>query len=271
MDDIDRFLEEDLNNEGDITSENLFNNEKAKANIIAKQNCILAGRGEVETIFKKTGAKTIFFKKDGEKVKNKTIIAEINGPIKSILKGERLALNFLGKMSGIATETNKLVKKCKKNNPKIQIAATRKTTPGFRKYEKKAVKIGDGETHRYGLFDAVMIKDNHIKSIGSVKKAIKKIKQNVKNKTIEIEVENEKDAITAAEMKVDVIMLDNMLPKEVEKIAKKIKKIDKNILIEISGGITPENIIEYSPYADRISLGYLTHSTKSKDFSLEII
>jgi len=133
MDDIDRYLKEDIGIEGDITSENLFNDENAKAKIISKENCIIAGLDELQIIFKKTGAKTELKVKDGDNVKKNKIIAEITGPINSILKGERLALNFISKMSGIASETNKLTKKCKKINQNIQIAATRKTTPGFRK------------------------------------------------------------------------------------------------------------------------------------------
>lgn len=270
MDDIERYLLEDLGKKGDITTDNLFTNETAEAFIIAKEKCIIAGLEEIKNVFKKTGASTQLFVKDGDFVKEKTIVAKIKGPARSILKGERLALNIIGRMSGIATETKKLVDICKKINPYVKIAATRKTTPGFRKYEKKAVIIGGGEPHRYGLYDAVLIKDNHIKLIGSIEKAIKKIKENVKNKIIEVEVENEKDALLAAKLDVDIIMLDNFNPKTAEIVSKKIRKINSDILIEISGGINPENITKYAKFADRISLGYLTHSIKNKDFSLEI-
>ena len=136
--------------------------------------------------------------------------------------------------------------------------------------KKKLLKLG-GEPHRFGLFDAVMIKDNHIKLIGSVEESIKITKTKVKSKIIEVEVENEKDAITAAKMNVDVIMLDNLIPKNAKKIAEEIRIINNEILIEISGGITPNNISYYAPFADRISLGYLTHSVKNKNFSLEIL
>ncbi len=189
MDEIDRYLMEDLDNLGDITSDSLFSDEIARAKIISKENCIVAGLDEAKIVFNKLGSKMIFFKKDGDYIEKNTLVAEIKGPARSILTGERLALNFICKMSGIATETKKLVELCKSKNPKIKIAATRKTTPGFRKFEKKAVEIGGGEPHRFGLFDAVMIKDNHIKVIGSVGKAIKKIKENVKDKIIEVEVE----------------------------------------------------------------------------------
>jgi len=271
MDDISRFLSEDLKDEGDITSKSLFTTEKGKAVIIAKEDCVIAGLEEAKEVFKNTGAKTKTRSKDGDFVKRNTIIAEIDGTLISILTAERLALNFLAKMSGISTETKKLIDRCKKINPRVTVAATRKTTPGFRKYEKKAVILGGGEPHRYGLYDAAMIKDNHIKGVGSVKKAIEKIKQNIKNKTIEVEVENENDAITAAKLKVDVIMLDNFSPKKAKIITKKIREINPNILIEISGGVNKENIVKYASFADRISLGYITHSIRSIDFSLEVI
>ena len=271
MDEIDIYLNEDLGEEGDITSQSLFTDEKGKGQIIAKDNCVVAGLKETEIIFKKVGANTKSLVKDGGQAKKGTVVAEINGPIQSILKGERLSLNMMGKMSGIATETKKLVDMCKKINPDIKIAATRKTTPGFRKYEKKAVVLGGGEAHRYGLFDAVMIKDNHIKAVGSVKKAINVINQKITNKTIEVEVENEHDALSAANMKVDVILLDNFDFETAKNLTKKIRSINPDILIEISGGITPENIIEYVSFAGRISLGYLTHSVKNIDFSLEIM
>ena len=270
MDDIDRYLQEDLGEGGDITSDSLFTNEKVEACIIAKENCVVAGLEEAKMVFERTGAETKLLVKDGGFVKEKIIVAEIKGPTHSVLKGERLALNFICRMSGIATETKRLVDMCRAINPQVTIAATRKTTPGFRKYEKKAVVLGGGEAHRFGLYDAVLIKDNHIKCVGSVEEAIRRVKQKVHDKIIEVEVENEQDALIAAKMKVDVIMLDNFAPETGELAAKRIREIDSDILIEVSGGITPDNIVKYASFADRISLGYLTHSIKSKDFSLEI-
>jgi nicotinate-nucleotide pyrophosphorylase (carboxylating) len=152
----------------------------------------------------------------------------------------------------------------------VTIAATRKTTPGFRIFEKKAILLGGGEPHRYGLYDAVLIKDNHLRIIGSVEEAIETVKSKIQNKIIEIEVENESDALSAAKMNVDVIMLDNLNPHAGKIIARKIREINPGILIEVSGGITRDNIDKYALFADRISLGYLTHSIKNKDFSLEI-
>ena len=271
MDDIDIFLKEDLGNEGDITSDSLFNNEIAEANIISNENCVIAGLEELKNVFKKTGAETKLFVKDGDFIKKNQIIVEIKGPILSILKGERLSLNFISKMSGIATETKKLIDICKEINPNILIAATRKTTPGFRKYEKKAVILGGGDAHRYGLYDVVMIKDNHIKFSGSISVTIDKIINKIKNKKIIVEVENKKDALIAAKKKIDVIMLDNFKPYDAEITTKEIRKINDKIMIEISGGINKNNILKYASFADRISLGYLTQNVKAKDFSLNII
>jgi len=270
MDDIDRYLQEDLGEEGDITSDALFTDEGAHAFIIAREPCIVAGLEEAKIVFEKTGAETQLKVNDGDFVKEKTVVAEINGSIRSILKGERLVLNFIGRMSGVATETKKLVDMCRVINPKLTVAATRKTTPGFRRFEKKAVVLGGGEPHRMGLYDAVMIKDNHLQRIGSVEEAIKRVHEKVHNKIIEVEVENESDALTAARMNVDVIMLDNFDVEFGKHVAKKIREINPKVLIEISGGVTPKNIAGYASFADRVSLGYLTHSVKSKDFSLGI-
>ena len=263
MDDIERFLREDLGKNGDITSDALFTKETARAIIIAKEDCTIAGLDEATRVFKKTGANTKPLVKDGSAVKKGATVLEVKGPVRAILKGERLALNIIGRMSGIATETKTLVERCRTINPKVTIAATRKTTPGFRSFEKKAVILGGGEPHRQGLFDAVLIKDTHLKIIGSVEEAIKKAQAKTHKKTIEIEVENEQDALIAAQMNVDAIMLDNIDPRLAEIIARKIRQINPHILIEVSGGITRENIEQYASYADRISLGYLTQDRKS--------
>jgi len=270
MDDIDRYLWEDLEKDGDITSDALLKNEKACATIIAKEACVVAGLEEARRVFQKTNGTAFLLVKDGTSVRKGSRVLEIHGSAKAILKGERLALNFIGRMSGIASETRLLVDRCRKINPSVSIAATRKTTPGFRAYEKKAVILGGGEPHRYGLYDGVLIKDNHLKLVGSVREALRRVQEKAPHKTIEIEVENEKDALVAAKGNTDVIMLDNIPPRKGEAITRKIRQINPHILIEVSGGITRDNIMHYAAYADRISLGALTHSVKSKDFSLEI-
>ena len=244
-------------------------NKKVTAKIISNQNGILSGAEEVRFLLR--SKIQISAKKEGKHIKKGEVIMTLRGNVTDIFLYERTILNVLQRMSGIATETRKYVKICKSINPKLTIAATRKTTPGFRKFEKKAVEIGGGESHRFGLYDEVMIKDNHIKLIGSVGEAIKKVREKIKDKIIEVEVENEEDAITAAKFNVDVIMLDNFDPKSGEIVTKKIREINPDILIEISGGVNPSNIKNYVLFADRISLGYLTHSVKSKDCSLEIL
>jgi len=270
MDDIERFLMEDLGSVGDITSKALFTDESGDAEIIVKESCVVAGITELEEVFHRTGAKTKILVRDGIKVKKNTCIAKISGSMISILSGERLTLNILGRMSGIATQTRQIVDLCKELNPKISIAATRKTTPGFRKYEKKAVEIGGGESHRFGLFDAVLIKDNHIHRIGSIQTAISRITENISNKTIEVEVKNEQDALLAAQTKVDWIMLDNFQALDAKKTALKIREINSSVFIEVSGGITLNNCLSYATFADRISLGFLTHTIQNIDFALNM-
>jgi nicotinate-nucleotide pyrophosphorylase (carboxylating) len=270
MDDISRFLAEDLNKEGDITSDALFTNEHAQGVIIVKEPCMVAGLEEISKVFHRVHVHIKLRVSDGSFVQKGCVVAVVSGKVRSILKVERVALNILGRMSGIATETNSLVKLSRTINPEVTIAATRKTTPGFRSYEKKAVVLGGGEPHRQGLYDVFMIKDNHLKIFGSVEIALKKVMCKKKGKTIEIEVENEKDALTAAQYPINVIMLDNFPPQNAKKVTHKIRKINPKILIEVSGGITRKNITKYAGFADRISLGYITHSVQNKDFSLEI-
>jgi nicotinate-nucleotide pyrophosphorylase (carboxylating) len=270
MDDILYFLKEDFKEIGDITSDTLFSNETGEGIIFNKSDCILAGLSEAKEVFKQTGAKLKSLKKDGVPLAKNTNIATVSGSLRSILSGERLALNILGRMSGIATTTKKLIDICQPFNKSIQIAATRKTTPGFRKYEKKAVVIGGGITHRMGLYDAILIKDNHLKALGSVKKAIEIVRIKNNHIPIEIEVENEEDALIAAKYSVNIIMLDNFPPSKAKRLAGKIKKLNPSIKIEISGGINFENIHKYAPFSDIISVGMLTHSIKNVDFSLEI-
>lgn len=267
MENIERFLREDLNEKGDITSDALLGDEEGKARIIAKESCILAGLEEAGNVFSELGMAVNFLKNDGDRAKAGDVVMEIKGKARSILSGERLALNIISRMSGIATLTNELVNICRKKNPKIKIAATRKTTPGFRKYEKKAVAIGGGMPHRMGLYDGVIIKDNHLVYL-SIREAIRKAKEKI-DLPIEVEVESIDDAIIAAEEKADIIMLDNMPPVKGKVAAREVRSINPAVKIEVSGGITPENIANYT-FADIISLGWLTHSVKSKDFSLEI-
>lgn len=264
------YLPEDLG-KGDVTTEALVSDVEARANLIAKDDCILAGSEEATRIFEHQGLRLRHFARDGETVRPGTVIMEISGSARAILRTERLALNFIMRMSGIATLTGQLVGKCRPINPDIKIAATRKTTPGFRKYEKKAVELGGGIRHREGLYDQILIKDNHLKFTESVSDAVKKARESGLSDIVEIEVVDIAGAREAAEAGADIIMLDNMQPDLAKETAQAIRDINPEIEIEISGGVTPENITSYAEFADRISLGWLTHSARACDFSIEII
>lgn len=264
-----RFLAEDLG-KGDITS-NLLPRKKIKAHIIVKQDCILAGINHVKEIFYLKGCKTRIIKKDGNKVKSNQIVCEITGSVQSILGCERTALNLLSRMSGIATKTRNLSRKIHVINPKIKLYSTRKTAPGLRFFDKDAVKIGGGEKHRMSLDQMIMIKDNHIATVGSISRLILKAKK--KYKKIEVEVENQEDALLAASTGANIIMLDNFSPKEIISTVNQLKKskFRSKVKIEASGGITEKNIASFAKTGiDMISVGKITNSVSGIDFSLEI-
>lgn len=271
---IKEYLAEDLGF-GDITTETILEDEwVAKAEIIVKEEGIVAGIEEAVTIFKMGDCRTQILLQDGETVKPQTVILQIEGSAKTILERERVALNILMQMSGIATATRHLLSMVRKVNPKIRVTATRKTTPGFRYFEKKAVKLGGGDTHRLRLDDCVLIKNNHLKFVPTVSQAVKKVLDNVSfTKKVEIEVESVSQAIEAVEAGADIVMLDNMPPTEIQKTLKAIqsKGIRRQILIEASGGITIKNIVDYAKTGiDILSLGSLTHSAQAIDISLRI-
>jgi nicotinate-nucleotide pyrophosphorylase (carboxylating) len=271
--DVAYFIKEDIDI-ADITSEVLLSEEEAKGQILSKQDCVVAGIEEAQEVFTYFGLNVQSKFSDGEWISKQDVILTVEGRAKDILAGERLALNFLGRMSGIATETRKLKDKCRKINSNVQIAATRKTTPGFRIFEKKAVMLGGGSPHRMRLDDAFLIKDNHLKLVSGVEEAVRLAKASdaaYQGKKVEIEVENATDAKKAALAGADIVMLDNMSPEEAKSAYLSIKELNSDITVEISGGITPENIEKYAEYADMISLGYLTHSIKAMDFSLELV
>ncbi|MFQ6107579.1 MAG: carboxylating nicotinate-nucleotide diphosphorylase [Thermoplasmata archaeon] len=262
------FLKEDIGH-GDITSEALIGDVDARARITAKEDCVLAGLEEAKTIFDHLGVQTESSCRDGQRIESGIAVLRLEGGAKRILAGERVALNFLMRMSGIATLTHELVRRCHERNPNVSVAATRKTTPGFRYFEKKAVRLGGGDPHRFRLDDAFLIKDNHLKIVGSVKEAIKRAKAGHFNKKVEIEVEAEEEALEAAGAGADIIMLDNMPPDVGRAVAERVRQISP-CTIEVSGRINPQNIVEYADFADVISLGWITHSVRAIDFSLEI-
>lgn len=268
-DDIARFLREDIGR-GDITTEALIGNEKAIGIIRAKSKCVVAGLVEANHVFEHMGLVAEMLVQNGDIVEPGTAVMRVRGQARKILTAERLALNFIMQMSGIATTTRELKDRAKTVNPNIRVAGTRKTTPGFRQYEKRAIIAGGGDPHRFGLDDGILIKDNHLKIVGSIAEAIRRAKKFSFSKKIEIEVETAEEAEEAARSGVDVVLMDNMTPEQVKEAAKRVKGVDEKIMIEISGGIKPETIAAYAPYADIISAGYITHSAPAADFSMEI-
>jgi len=261
----------------DVTTETLIPEDvKAKAVILSNQAGVIAGIKEASMIFRTFNIRVRSALTDGSRVeKPGTVIMEVEGPAKPILTCERVVLNILMKMSGVATMTAKFVEKARMVNPKVVIACTRKTTPGFRYFEKMAVKIGGGDTHRFRLDDMVLIKDNHIKIVGSVRRAVEKARETVSfSKKIEVEVSSLLDAIEACEAGADIVMLDNMPPKEVKHVIDELesKGLRDKVLVEVSGGINLDNIQNYaSTGVDVISVGMLTHSAPALDLSLELV
>jgi len=267
---IEQALLEDIGT-GDITTEFIIpSNLKAKGIIKTSEEGVVAGLDIACLVFQKLDSEIIFQEKtkDGKKVARGKELAEITGPARTILKGERVALNFLQRMSGIATITSKFCQEVK--DFPVRIVDTRKTTPGLRILEKYAVHMGGGYNHRFGLYDAVLIKDNHIAVAGGIKSAVNSVRKQISHTVkIEVEVENLSQLQEALEMKVDIVMLDNMsldMMREAVNIAK------GKVLIEASGGITLDNVREVAQTGvDLISIGALTHSVKSLDISMEII
>ncbi len=262
-------LKEDIGH-GDITSESIFpENHKSTAVVKAKQDLTVCGERVVEG-FKKFFPETEFviFKKDGEEVKNGDIIYSLSGKTVDLLKLERSFLNFIQRLSGIATATKKFVKELKGSG--IKVLDTRKTTPGMRSLEKYAVKTGGGFNHRFGLYDGVLIKENHIKAAGSIKKAVDLCRKNVHHLIkIEVEVENLKQLEEALKAEADGVLLDNMSVGEIEK-ACELKK-EYNFFIEVSGGITVEKLKNLKNLdIDYISSGAITHSAGIVDLTMLI-
>ena len=260
-------LNEDLFPSGDITSELLNKRLVKRVKLIVNENGILGGIDFAKETFKLIDKKIKFIskKKEGSKIKKGSTIALIDGNLKNILTGERVALNFLSHISGIATGTNKFVKKI---GNKSKICCTRKTIPNLRVLQKYGVKLGGGKNHRFNLSDEFLIKDNHIASEKNFENIIKKAIKNKNGRKITVEVDSIKQLKKIMGLKFDTVLLDNMKP-QILKTA--VKLINKKYETEASGGVNLKNIKKISDTGvDRISIGYLTHSVTALDFKLEI-
>ena len=269
-----RFVEEDVGH-GDVTTfYTVPAGTIAVAIVVSKEKGVIAGVEEAITFLESFGLQAKALVEDGSKVSRRTQILHIEGDAATLISIERTLLNLLSRMSGIATSTNRLLEKIRRAGFKTQVACTRKTVPGLSYFDKKAVIIGGGDTHRWGLDDMVLIKDNHAAIAGGVKKAVERVQERVSfSKKIEVEVKNVNDALEAARVGVDIIMLDNFTPKKAKDAvdALKKKRLRGKVLVEASGGITEHNVLEYAATGvDILSLGEITHSIKALDISLEI-
>jgi len=263
---IEQFLLEDIG-EGDLSSIHIFPmHERTTGKVLAKADGVIAGTDLIEITYKllHDDIKVTLHVKDGETVQAGQLLAAVEGPVQVLLSGERVMLNLLQRMSGIATLTSKAVETL--NDEKIKLVDTRKTMPGLRLFDKYAVTCGGGSNHRFGLYDAVMLKDNHIAYAGSIKNAVDSLRNKLGHMVkIEVETENKDQVLQAIEAGADVIMFDNRTPDEIKEF---VKLVPETIVTEASGGITLDNLASFQNCGvNVISLGCLTHSAKALDIS----
>lgn len=266
-----RFIEDDAP-KGDITSDVIIPDVSCRAVIRAEQNGIVAGLAEAEALFSHFGVAVKRERTDGDTVAPGDVLVSLEGRAKPILLVERTALNIIGRMSGIATQTRAFSAVVWAKNPSCRVAATRKTCPGFGALDKKAVLIGGGDPHRANLSEGFLIKDNHL-AIVPLSDAIRKARAYSAYKKIEVEVENADDAVSAAESGADIVMLDNMTPGQVADTLAILKHagMRERITIEVSGGIDETTLAEYAMSgADVISMGALTHTVRNFSVTLEL-
>jgi nicotinate-nucleotide pyrophosphorylase (carboxylating) len=260
---------------GDITTASIVPlGTIVEAEVIPKEAGVAAGVEEASVFLESLGLDVKTLVTDGEKIQVKKAIIKVSGDARTLLSAERTLLNVLSRMSGIATATRNIVEKLRHAGRETKVACTRKTAPGLLYFDKKAVLAGGGETHRLHLDDMILIKDNHIEIVGSVEKAVKIARESASpSKKVEVEVTKLGDVLLAIKAGADIVMLDNFSPKQIEKAMTLLKrnKLRGKVLVEASGGITGDNVLEFaSTGVDLVSLGELTHSAKALNMSLEI-
>ena len=245
---------------------------KVEAEIISKSDGVLAGIEVAKIGFEMVNVDVVKSLRDGDRIRAGDVVMRVIGDSEKLFSCERTILNILMRMSGIASATAELLRLARSVNKKVRIAGTRKTTPGFRIFEKMAIEIGGGDPHRFSLSDCVLIKRNHIIVAGGLIEAIRFAKEKSSfTKKIEVEVSKPEEAILVAK-EVDAIMLDNFSVDEVEKTMNLLREEGIDVLVEVSGGITPENVVAYARSGvDVISSGYITHSARALDFSLRVL
>ncbi len=270
-----KFVEEDVG-QGDITTSlTIPSGTIVEAKVLVKESGVIAGIEEAMVFLESFGLQVNPLVSDGSKMRQKTVILIIVGDARTLLSIERTLLNLLSRMSGIATATSRLVEKVRRAGHKTRVACTRKVAPGLSYFDKKAVVIGGGDTHRLHLDDMILVKDNHLAVVGGIGAAVRKVREAVSfSKKVEVEVSTVEDALKAVEVGVDIVMLDNFTSKQVETTIGLLenKRLRDKVLVESSGGITEKNILEFAAAGvDIISLGEITHSAKPLDMSLEIV
>jgi len=269
-----RFAEEDIGH-GDVTTSQIVPpGTVVKAEIIAKEKGIVAGLEEAFVFTETFGLQAKALVEDGSEISEKTRVLQVQGDAATLLSIERTLLNLLSRMSGIATATNRLVEKLRRAGYQTRVASTRKTAPGLSAFDKKAVMIGGGDAHRWGLDDMILIKDNHISIAGSVKQALEKVRRKASfSKKVEVEVTGVGQVLEAVNAGADIVMLDNFASKQARKAIDLLKKskVRDRVMVEASGRITEQNILEYAAAGvDIVSLGAITQSVQALDMSLEI-
>lgn len=273
LDKIIKYMLDEDEGFGDVTSNAVVEEGKiVNAYIISKDEGILAGINIIRDLFEEYGVKVKFWLTEASKISKGDLLLAIEGDARTILLLERTALNLIMRMSGVATAANHYVNLV--DNSSVRVAGTRKTSPAIGKFDKYALKVGGADTHRFSLDDMVLIKDNHIAACGTPLETLLKAKENTSfSKKIEIEVETLDDAVDCVENGADIVMLDNMNASQVKEVLDKLNELNirQNSLIEVSGGITEDNISDYAGLGvDIISIGALTHSSRSLNFSLKI-
>jgi len=270
---IREMLAEDIGS-GDVTSEAIVAPEvRAQAEIVAKQSGVLAGVAEACMAFGEMGVRAEPTKSDGQKVKAGEVVMRLEGLARGILAAERVALNLLMRMSGVATATREMTERVKKVSPKVVVAATRKTAPLLTYFDKRAVQVAGGEPHRYKLDEQVLIKDNHLRLVGSVAQAVIQSREAGVKKRVEVEVSKPEDACEAARAGADIVMFDNMNPAEIKRAIKALERegLRNRVTLEASGGIDPSNVGDFAATGvDMISSSYMTMRAPALDMSLEV-
>lgn len=272
IEDLLRFIREDAP-WGDVTSETVVPDVTCRAVVRAKSQGVVAGLSEARRLFEHFGVTVRERSADGRAVAPGTVLLDLDGPARAILLVERTALNIIGRMSGIATRTREAVKAVRAVSPDVRVAATRKTAPGLRVLDKKAVILGGGDPHRYTLSDMVLIKDNHL-ALTPLAEAIRRAKKESLYRVVEVEVETVEDAVTAAGAGADIVLLDNMTPDTVREAVRALagRGLRDRLTLEVSGGVGEDTLVGYAATGvDIISMGALTHTVRNFDVSLDIL